>query len=145
MLCFNIRSIGSLWSSWYGDVADSTVSLFQYPLYRITLVVVPMACVPMACVPVSISALSDHFGRHFPASARQGYRHCFNIRSIGSLWSSSPIQNDNMRTLQFQYPLYRITLVVVPCGVAAAFGVDVSISALSDHFGRLCQALCGQP
>ncbi len=182
--CFNIRSIGSLWSSEERLRQGDRSWLFQYPLYRITLVVVK-ACAGWWCwlmfqyplyritlvVPaprvtrpsdsVSISALSDHFGRrhtrtsataanvvsisalsdHFgrrPArlAARPG-RQSFNIRSIGSLWSSAGRLAQSSKTHAFQYPLYRITLVVNFEGGWTWVGEEVSISALSDHFGRL--------
>ncbi len=134
--CFNIRSIGSLWSSSSSNPSGGTVASFQYPLYRITLVIhaiilsldtSPLFQYPLyritlvilipawplsVMLNVSISALSDHFGHQLGWNRRQGFIPSFNIRSIGSLWSSGGLNKNIGTLLSFQYPLYRITLVI---------------------------------
>ncbi len=109
---FNIRSIGSLWSSLVIMARAQSARSFQYPLYRITLVVCSRRGHYAGHHAVSISALSDHFGR--PGCTATARFDCwrFNIRSIGSLWSSRNPEPRAWLTSAFQYPLYRITLVV---------------------------------
>ncbi len=111
-LCFNIRSIGSLWSSPIIMGVASNVGQFQYPLYRITLVVWLSVAASVWLDLVSISALSDHFGRLRLRENAVAIGACFNIRSIGSLWSSNDQVFQRRLAKLFQYPLYRITLVV---------------------------------
>ncbi len=133
---FNIRSIGSLWSSTYSEMVKDGTKMFQYPLYRITLVITLQSLADTQRLAVSISALSDHFGHLlalvFILKIWQGfnirsigslwsslaslqsliYSSCFNIRSIGSLWSSNMYFVAKGDAILFQYPLYRITLVI---------------------------------
>ncbi len=110
--------------------------MFQYPLYRITLVIPVTQAHDRACHQVSISALSDHFG-HLPSfKPYVSTSTSFNIRSIGSLWSSWDVATHASRASKFQYPLYRITLVIGAGAAAARKCECVSISALSDHFGH---------
>ncbi len=111
-------------------------TLFQYPLYRITLVIATIGDKLAMSEEVSISALSDHFGHLLISFSSSATGFCFNIRSIGSLWSSNKPATALALTIGFQYPLYRITLVIVWTDHSGRGVYNVSISALSDHFGH---------
>ncbi len=114
LLSFNIRSIGSLWSSDnYTLLPDSGLE-FQYPLYRITLVIAAHIWVTLHIGHVSISALSDHFG-HLAPLCRPPPRPLVSISALSDHFGHPSGQAMTVNNwIVFQYPLYRITLVIMP-------------------------------